>query len=137
MTHEEKRIFLIKTLLSEQPRYGNIEISSGEQGQKDLLRSLMNVRLPAPLSDEYIGIESDYLKEETAAKGITRLADLTPVEDGVYLWQGDITTLECDAIVNAANSQMLGCFQPLHNCIDNPIPLQITRGFSSFTRASA
>ncbi|MBQ6182635.1 MAG: hypothetical protein IJK33_01960 [Clostridia bacterium] len=137
MTHEEKRLYLIKTLLAEQPRYRNIEIPAEEQAQKDLLRSLMNVRLPAPLSDEYIGIESDYLKEEAAAKGITRLTDLTPVEDGIYLWQGDITTLECDAIVNAANSQMLGCFQPLHNCIDNPIPLQITRDFSSFTKASA
>ncbi len=121
MTHEEKRLYLIKTLLAEQPRCRNIEIPADEKGQKDLLRSLMNVRLPAPLSDEYIGIESDYLKEETAAKGITRLADLAPVGDGVYLWKGDITTLECDAIVNAANSGMLGCFQPLHNCIDNCI----------------
>ena len=121
MTNEEKRIYLIKTLLSEQPRYRNIEIPADEQAQKDLLRSLMNVRLPAPLSDEYVQIESGYLKEETAQKGITRLADLTPVEDGIYLWQGDITTLECDAIVNAANSGMLGCFQPLHNCIDNCI----------------
>ena len=121
MTHEEKRIFLIKTLLAEQPRYRNIEIPTDTQGQKDLLRSLMNVRMPAPLSDEYIEIEGEYLGEETAAKGITRLADLKPVEEGIYLWQGDITTLEVDAIVNAANSQMLGCFQPLHNCIDNCI----------------
>ena len=121
MTREDKRIYLIKTLLNEQSRYRNIEIPTDTQGQKDLLRSLMNVRMPAPLSDEYIGIESEYLKEETAVKGITRLADLTPVEDEIYLWQGDITTLECGAIVNAANSQMLGCFQPLHNCIDNCI----------------
>ncbi len=121
MTHAEKRSYLIKTLLAEQPRYGMVGIPADEKGQKDLLRSLMNVRLPAPLSDEYIGIESDYLKEEAAAKGITRLADLTPAEDGVYLWQGDITTLACDAIVNAANSGMLGCFQPLHSCTDNCI----------------
>ena len=121
MTHEEKRIYLIKTLLSEQPQYGNIGIPADEQGQKDLLRSLMNVRLPAPVSDDYIEIESEYLKEETAAKGVTGLSVLMPVEDGVYLWQGDITTLECDAIVNAANSALLGCFQPLHNCIDNCI----------------
>ena len=121
MTHEEKRIYLIKALLAEQPRYGNIEIPADGQGQKDLLRSLMNVRLPAPLSDEYVGIEGEYLKEETEAKGVTRLADLSPAEDGVYLWQGDITTLEVDAIVNAANSALLGCFQPLHHCIDNCI----------------
>lgn len=121
MTHEEKRKYLIKALLAEQPGYENIKIPAEEQKQKDLLRMLMNVRLPAPLSDDYLQIESEYLKKETAAKGITRLADLTPVEDGIYLWQGDITTLECDAIVNAANSGMLGCFQPLHNCIDNCI----------------
>ena len=81
----------------------------------------MNVRMPAPISDEYIKIESEYLREETAAMGVTRIADLHPIEDSIYLWQGDITTLECDAIVNAANAQMLGCFRPLHTCIDNCI----------------
>ena len=121
MTHEEKRTLLIQSLLAEQPRYGKIEIPEDAQGQRDLLRSLMNVRMPAPVSDEYVRIESEYLKEETAAKGVTRLADLSPVEDGICLWQGDITTLACDAIVNAANSQLLGCFQPLHNCINNCI----------------
>ena len=121
MNQTEKRLYLIKELLSEQPRYKNIEIPAGTQGQKDLLRSLMNVRMPAPVSDVYVRIESEYLKEETAAKGVTRLANLSPVEDGICLWQGDITTLACDAIVNAANSQLLGCFQPLHNCIDNCI----------------
>ncbi len=121
MTHGEKRIHLINSLLTEQPRYRNIEIPADVQGQKDLLRTLMNIRMPAPVSDDYIEIESEYLQEETAAKGVTRLADLTPVEDGIFLWQGDITTLACDAVVNAANSGMLGCFQPLHNCIDNCI----------------
>ena len=119
MNQTEKRLYLIKELLSEQSRYKDIEIPTGAQEQKDLLRSLMNVRMPAPLSDEYVQIESEYLRAETEAKGITRLSDLTPVEDDLYLWQGDITTIECDAIVNAANSQMLGCFRPLHNCEDN------------------
>lgn len=119
MNQTEKRLYLIKELLSEQSRYKDIEIPTGTQEQKDLLRSLMNVRMPAPLSDEYVQIESEYLRAETEAKGITRLSDLTPVEDDLYLWQGDITTIECDAIVNAANSQMLGCFRPLHNCEDN------------------
>lgn len=121
MTHEEKRIYLIESLLAEKPEYSKIIIPADAQGQKDLLRSLMNVRMPAPIPDEYIGIESEYLKEETEAKGITQLAGLKPIENGIYLWQGDITTLCCGAIVNAANSQMLGCFQPLHNCIDNCI----------------
>ena len=137
MNQTEKRLYLIKELLSEQPRYQNIEIPSGAQGQKDLLRSLMNVRMPAPVSDEYVRIESEYLKEEAAAKGITHLADLTPVEDGIYLWQGDITTLECDAIVNAANSGMTGCYVPCHNCIDNTMPYPITHRFASCVRASA
>ena len=119
MNQTEKRLYLIKKLLSEQARYKNIEIPTGAQEQKDLLRSLMNVRMPAPLSDEYVQIESEYLRAETEAKGITRLSDLTPIDGDLYLWQGDITTLECDAIVNAANSQMLGCFRPLHNCEDN------------------
>ena len=119
MNQTEKRLYLIKELLSEQSRYKDIEIPTGAQEQKDLLRSLMNVRMPAPLSDEYVQIESEYLRAETEAKGITRLSDLTPVEDDLYLWQGDITTIECAAIVNAANSQMLGCFRPLHNCEDN------------------
>ena len=66
MTHAEKRAYLIKTLLAEDPRYADLEIPAEEQGQKDLLRSLMNVRPPAPVSDEYVGIESDDLKEETA-----------------------------------------------------------------------
>lgn len=121
VTHEEKRIYLIKSLLAENPEYSKTKIPADAQGQKDLLRSLMNVRMPAPIPDGYIGIESEYLKEETAAKGITHLAGLNPIENGIYLWQGDITTLCCGAIVNAANSQMLGCFQPLHNCIDNCI----------------
>ena len=121
MTHTEKREYLIKTLLSEQPRYRGITVPADEYAQKNLLRSLMNIRTPSPLGDEYCRIESEYLREETAAKGITRVTDLHPVEDGLYLWQGDITTLECDAIVNAANAQMLGCFRPLHTCIDNCI----------------
>ena len=82
---------------------------------------MMNVRMPAPLGEEFLQIQNEYLQQDNAEKGSTRLSDLTPVDDDLYLWQGDITTLECDAIVNAANSQMLGCFQPLHNCIDNCI----------------
>ena len=121
MTHEEKRIFLIRSLLSEQPGYRSLKIPSDERKQKDLLRSLMNVRMPSPLSDKYIETESEYLKEETRRKGVTHISDLTPVSDGIYLWRGDITTLDCDAIVNAANSALLGCFQPLHSCIDNCI----------------
>lgn len=121
MTQAEKRLYLIRALLKEQPRYSGIGIPTGEEEQKELLRALMNVRMPAPVPDEYLRIESEYLKAETASKGITRLGDLSPIEPHIFLWQGDITTLECGAVVNAANSQLQGCFRPLHNCIDNCI----------------
>ena len=119
MTQTERRLYLINTLLGESSRYRGVCVPAQAQGQRDLLRSLMNVRMPGPLTDEYISVEAAYLTEETRRKGITDIADLTPIQGQLYLWQGDITTLKCDAIVNAANAQMLGCFRPLHNCEDN------------------
>ncbi len=119
MTQEEKREYLIKELLKE--RNEKADIPSGEFEQKQILRSLFNIRLPKPASEEFLKIQDEYLREETARKGITDIEDLEPVQDGLYLWQGDITTLKCGAIVNAANSQMLGCFYPCHKCIDNAI----------------
>lgn len=127
MTQNERRNYLIAALLKEQPQYSEIEIPLGEQEQKILLRSLFNIRMPMPVSDEFLTIQNAYLQEETRQKEITRLKDLQPLQEGIYLWQGDITTLQCDAIVNAANSQMLGCFCPNHGCIDNAIPFSITQ----------
>lgn len=121
MTQKERRIYLIRELLKEQPRYRNIKIPQNEQEQKRLLRSLLNVRMPQAVSSEFLEVQDAYLQTETAEKGITELADLQPIQKGLYLWKGDITTLCCDAIVNAANSGMLGCFCPCHGCIDNAI----------------
>lgn len=121
MTQTERRKYLIRELLREQPQYRNMEIPESAQDQKNLLRSLFNIRMPEPVSQEFLQVQDAYLQGEAAEKGITDLADLTPIEEGIYLWQGDITTLKCDAIVNAANSQMLGCFYPCHGCIDNAI----------------
>ena len=126
MTQKERRIYLIKELLNEQREYGgpwheDPDIPADEQAQKRLLRSLFNIRMPRPVSGRFLEIQDAYLQEETRKKGITDIAELTPAEDGIYLWQGDITTLKCDAIVNAANSRLLGCFVPCHGCIDNVI----------------
>ncbi len=123
MTHEEQRIWLIRQLLREVPAYRQYSIPEDEQEQKDLLRALMNVRPPEPISEGFLKVQDEYLTQENRQAGITTLAELTPcrMSDRICLWQGDITTLCVDAIVNAANSGMTGCYQPLHNCIDNII----------------
>ena len=121
MTQTERRIFLIQALLAEQPQYQSITVPKTAEEQKVLLRSLLNVRPPKPIGDDFLAVQDAYLQAEIAAKGITDIADLSPIKDGLYLWQGDITTLRCGAIVNAANSGMTGCYAPCHACIDNCI----------------
>lgn len=113
MTQTERRIYLIKELLAEQPKYRNLPVPADAAEQKRLLRSLMNVRFPQAVSENFLTAQDEYLREELAQKGVTELSSLTPVSEGIYLWQGDITTLRCDAIVNAANSGMTGCYVPL------------------------
>jgi len=135
MTQTERRYYLINTLLSE--RGERADIPKDAYNQKRLLRSLFNIRMPKAVTDEFLQIQDAYLQEENRRKGITDIAGLQPIQDDIYLWQGDITTLHCGAIVNAANSQMLGCFNPCHGCIDNAIPYSIThRPITSF-KASA
>ena len=121
MTQNEKRLFLIQYLINENSKYSNIVIPEDIEEQKNLLRSLFNVRMPNKVSDEFLKIQNSYLQEEIKRKGITNIRDIKSIKNGIYVWQGDITTLKCDAIVNAANSQMLGCFYPCHSCIDNAI----------------
>ena len=121
MNQTEKRLFLLRALLDEQPGYRRMAIPAAEAEQKRMLRSLFNIRMPGKISDGFLNVQDEYLKEETRQKGITNLAGLSPAEPGIYLWKGDITTLACDAIVNAANSGMTGCYRACHNCIDNCI----------------
>ena len=121
MNQSEKRRFLIQSLLKEKPEYRDLSIPAEPESQRQLLRGLMNIRAPQNANADFLKTQDEYLQGETAAKGITDIDDLTPIQPGLYLWQGDITTLKCDAIVNAANSGMTGCYIPNHRCIDNAI----------------
>ena len=121
MNQTERRKYLIRYLLDEHPEYHALPVPNDINEQKTVLRSLMNIRRPAPISREFLTIQDAYLQEELQTRGITGIESLVPLKDDLYLWQGDITTLQCDAVVNAANSGMTGCYVPCHKCIDNCI----------------
>lgn len=121
MNQSERRRFLIRYLLDEEPEYRKFAMPSSSVEQRQLLRGLMNVRMPKAIGEDFLRVQDEYLAETVREKGIVQLEELEPIQDGIYLWQGDITRLAVDAIVNAANSGMTGCYQPNHNCIDNCI----------------
>lgn len=121
MNQAERRLFLIRKLLDEDRQYRGMDIPAGAQEQKRLLRSLMNVRAPMAADETFLAVQDDYLRRELDARGVVRLSDLRPLCGDLYLWQGDITRLQCGAIVNAANAGMTGCYIPCHACIDNCI----------------
>ena len=130
-TQEERLNYLIEKFKEESVKYKNLEMPADIEDKKVLLRSLMNVRPPKETSDEILKVQDEYLTERNKEKGIVYLKDIKtiketinskhPYSQKISVWQGDITRLSCDAIVNAANSQMLGCFVPMHTCIDNCI----------------
>ena len=128
----EKLDYLIEYLLKENTKVNIDRIPTNINDKKNLYRSLCNIREPKPISKEYLKIEKEYLQEELKKKNLTKVEDIMPIvktikessfenKDKICLWQGDITTLQIDSIVNAANSQGLGCFVPCHKCIDNQI----------------
>lgn len=121
MNQIERRLFLIRSLLNERLEYRDWRIPQDVSDQKLLLRGLLNVRPAQVCNPEFLRVQDAYLRQATAEKGITDCSALSPVQPGLYLWQGGITTLKCDAIVNAANSGMTGCYVPNHRCIDNAI----------------
>ena len=121
MNQSERRQILLRALLDEKPAWRQAGIPAQAGEQKQVLRGLMNVREAAPLDPALLAIQDAYLTAETQAKGITDCRELPQIQPGISLWQGDITTLRCDAIVNAANSGMTGCYIPNHRCIDNAI----------------
>ena len=121
MNQSEKRVFLIKRLLKEQPGYANMQIPTGIDKQKELLRSLINVRMTDDIDEGFLSVQDEYLQQVNAEKGIVTLLDMDEIQPDIYIWKGDITRLKVGAIVNAANSGMTGCYQPCHNCIDNCI----------------
>ena len=121
MTHDEARIWLIEYLLRENPAYADITMPFDSTSQWRLLRSLVNVRPAGPIGGDFLSVQDEFLLEEIRRKDIVDVSSLADTGDGLYIWQGDITRLRCDAIVNAANSGMTGCYYPCHGCIDNAI----------------
>lgn len=115
--------FLLTELLQEQSRYAKTAIPKTLHEQRRLLQALCNTRLPRPLPEAWFKAQDAELQIQLAEKGIIYIDSIpaSAQDSRLRLWQGDITRLALDAIVNAANAQMLGCFAPLHACIDNAI----------------
>lgn len=131
MTQSDRLEYLVERFKDESPEYKRVRIPEDTEGKQRLLRSLMNVRMPKPAASEVLAVQDAYLRGRALEKGIVNVSQIAtvrenlgsthPFADKLSIWQGDITCIASDAIVNAANSQMLGCFIPMHTCIDNCI----------------